>query len=86
MKRIAKAKWWDAHEVDCEFLGRHKNKDLYICPGFLGPTVVIRHSNRDSDYDSTPCRSPGLRSPRCSALYGAETCEAVRRWDRKRGR
>jgi len=38
----------------CKFLGHHKDADVYICDGFLGRTMILRHSSDLPDYCSSP--------------------------------
>lgn len=36
----------------CVFLGQYGDNDLYFCPGGGNPTVIARHSDEGSDYQS----------------------------------
>ncbi len=43
------------HDCDkCQFLGHHKDADVYLCKGFLGRTMILRYSSECSDYCSSP--------------------------------
>lgn len=42
-------------EHDCErcvYLGRHEDRDVYVCPQYGWPTIVQRFGDRGSEYNS----------------------------------
>jgi len=52
---VRRRRWPGEVELNCEFLGQYKDKDLYICPGdAVGPSVIVRYGAEDSNYHSEP--------------------------------
>ncbi len=84
---VTRRLWPGSEEKGCEFLGRHKGNDLYVCPGAGGPSVVFRFGREGSEHHSEPYFIYERQDPSMPPVPAHPISrEAVRRWELRHGR